>query len=158
MFKKIKDWFLIGIWLTISLILTWITYAAIATVTTWETLTASMWNEVADNSVKAYASFNWKTTVSIYEQSGVSSIVRDTAWLYTVTWSTPFANKFYRIQGSCSAAWTAWAHFTLEWNNITSDPYEGLNTTSAIIWCRDGQWNNIYKDSDLIHITVYWNQ
>ena len=198
-------------WLVFSftVLLVSFTYAAITSVSSWDTLTATLWNDMktmvdgntssistnawnistnttkltniessgwnvwigtaspatklevngvvkSDNSIKAYASFNWDGWVTIYDSYWVSSIVRNSEWNYTITWDTPFADRNYVIIGSCNFWWSWWANFGLEWNNITWHSYEWLYTTSAKIWCRT--WANANADSRLIHFTVIWNQ
>lgn len=192
--NKIKDWALVWIWI---LLVFWIANAwvNISSVTNWEALTSTIWNELvskindiwtrtdwiynnwgniwigvptpnkklevnwivdAQNTIKAYASFNWLWWVNIYDSYGISSIVRNSAWIYTITWSTPFANDFYVITWACNMWWSWWAKFWLSWNNINWHSTEWITNTTAQISCRDSL--NANTDTDLIHILAIWQQ
>lgn len=93
MFKKIKDWFLIGIWLTISLILAWITYAAITTVSTWETLTAEKFNELIAKINLLDTQEDWNSvtyestwTTFVYSWYSGAEYYKDSLWRVHLRW------------------------------------------------------------------------
>ena len=102
--------------------------------------------------VDAAASFNGVGGVTIYDSKNISSIVRTSGGNYTVTWSTAFSTDNYVILGTCNASGTGGIRFYTEGNNINSDTYEGMFTTSAKIGCRSGA--NSYIDSDLMHVVA----
>ena len=45
---KFKNWIIMWIWFSLTVLIIWITYAAVTTVSPWETLTADMWNGMVD--------------------------------------------------------------------------------------------------------------
>ena len=49
MFKNIKNWVITWIAFSLTTIIVWFTYAAVTTVSTWDSLTASMWNSMTGN-------------------------------------------------------------------------------------------------------------
>ncbi len=113
-------------------------------------------NVKANNTAKAWVSFNGISEVVIYASDGVASVQRVSAGVYKITWSAPFADRNYIVLGTCNMWGTSGAHFGLEGNNISGHTYEGLKTDSVKIGCRDYQ--NDSTDSDLIHVMAFGMQ
>ena len=70
--------------------------------------------DVAQQSVKGWISFNGTGTISINDSYNVTSITDNGVGDYTITWDTDFANTNYAVVGNCGHAGGVLASLTVE--------------------------------------------
>lgn len=103
--------------------------------------------------VKASISFNG-STLEVYNNNWILNIVRESAWVFILTFNVPFLHRNYIVLWTCNMYGSSWAQFWFEWNNITSSSYYWLKTDSVKIWCRNS--SNSWTNADLIHVLIIW--
>jgi len=70
--------------------------------------------DVAQQSVKGWISFNGTGTISINDSYNVTSITDNGVGDYTITWDTDFANTNYAVVGNCGHTGGVLASLTVE--------------------------------------------
>ena len=165
----IKKWivFWLSAWLTMLII--WISYATwvnITNVTTWQTLDASLFNNIIDNQKDLDTRLNainpkslatawvlfWKNW-NIISSYNVSSVIRDWAWLYTINFANALDNSNYVINWVTKSDWTA--NISVVETNWTS------RTTSYVKIWTSNDWQNWATPWDiwtngLVEILIFW--
>jgi len=114
MFKEIKKWIVIALSFTLTVGLIWASYAAWVSLTdvgTWDTLTASLFNEVLENQrvldarlnaalPTARVLFDWTTcwtTCSVSSHYNIDRVERVSTGKYNVYFLTDMTNTNYSI-------------------------------------------------------------
>ena len=170
---KIKQWVVLWLSFSLTILLVSISYAAFTTinsVNSWDTLTATKFNELVTrlNSIDkeqlatARVQFNWESCTgwagnecTILASYNVSSVVRNSAWYYTLNFANAMDNTQYTWnitfwEQSATAAWRIWMFGGWVWKSI---PYVH-STTSVNIISAYPQDNNPY-DISRINVQVY---
>ena len=118
MLKHLKNWIIHWIWFLLVVWLVWVSYAAFTILpreTSNQPLTADKWNAVIDrlNSIdekqipNTMAVFSADSTspVDIRDSLNISSIVRNSTWVFTLTFSEPMNNLNYYVIASVVWEW-----------------------------------------------------
>lgn len=78
----LKKWLIFWIWISISVLITWIVYAALSHVSSWTTLTSDMFNSVIDATVPTWwiMAFNLSTCPTWWLPADWASWTPDLRW------------------------------------------------------------------------------
>jgi hypothetical protein len=159
MLKHLKNWIVHWLWFILVLWIVWISYATISSVTTGQTLTANMWNEMATQVNKN--TISWVNNTRFYFTDSTNNYFSWTAWqtlpLYPsnsnieTNWNNIVlkAGKLYLIDYSARVDWTdqqedEWFSLTLNYTSNNTWLIYFWSTTTSSLW-KYVRWSSFWN-------------